>query len=43
MNRRAWTIAAAIVALLVAGSLLAVWLGGGSGDSGTTTLEVTTS
>jgi hypothetical protein len=37
MSRRAWTITAVVVALLVAGSLLAVWLGGGSGDSGTTT------
>jgi hypothetical protein len=43
MSRRAWTITAAIVTLLVAGSLLAVWLGGGSSDSGTTTLQVTTS
>jgi len=42
INRKT-AIVTAVIVLLVGGALLAVWLGGGDGDSGTTTLELTSS
>jgi len=43
VTRRRAEIIAVVVILALAGVLLAVWLGDSGGDSGTTTLELTSS